>query len=58
MRFGAALMRRYFASQDAVKRFILWVAADNDNAIKKYEHYGYVADGLVDLVLANEMIHA
>ena len=56
MRFGSALMWQYFATQNAVRRFILWVAADNENAVQKYRHYGYAPDGLVDHVLANELI--
>ena len=54
-RFGAALMRHYFAAQSAVRRFILWVTADNTNAVLKYGHYGYAHDGLIDHVLVNEM---
>ncbi len=57
-RLGASLIRHYFATQNAVKRFILWVMATNENAVKKYQHYGYVADGLIDHVLANEQIRA
>ena len=57
-RFGAALMHHYFASQSGVRRFILWVASGNRNAVAKYEHYGYQADGLIDHVLANKMIPA
>lgn len=57
-RFGSALMQRYFATQPMVRRFVLWVLADNENAIQKYQHYGYAADGLVDLVLANKIIRA
>ena len=56
LRYGSALMRHYFAAQSAVRRFILWVIADNANAIKKYQHYGYTPDGLVDCVLANERV--
>jgi ribosomal protein S18 acetylase RimI-like enzyme len=55
-RFGSALMRHYFAAQSAVRRFILWVTADNEDAVLKYRHYGYNPDGLVDHVLVNEMI--
>ncbi len=55
-RFGSALIRHYFAAQSAVRRFILWVTADNENAVQKYRHYGYSPDGLVDHVLVNEMI--
>jgi ribosomal protein S18 acetylase RimI-like enzyme len=51
---GSALIRHYFSSQSAVRRFILWVTATNDNAIQKYRHYGYAPDGLVDYVLVNE----
>jgi hypothetical protein len=55
-RFGSALMRYYFASQSAVRRFILWVVANNENAVQKYRHYGYAPDGLVDHIFVNEMI--
>ena len=55
-RFGSALIRHYFATQQAVRRFILWVTAGNENALQKYQHYGYAPDGLVDHVLANPLI--
>jgi hypothetical protein len=55
-RLGAVLMRRYLESHSAVRRFTLWVVADNRNAIEKYRHYGYEPDGLVDHVLVNELI--
>ena len=58
LKFGSALMRQYFATQCAVKRFVLWVAADNVNAVQKYGHYGYKPDGLVDYVLANRMVRS
>ena len=57
-RLGAVLMRRYLESHSAVRRFTLWVVADNRNAIEKYRHYGYEPDGLVDHVLVNELIAA
>jgi GNAT superfamily N-acetyltransferase len=53
---GSALMRHYLGAPGGIRRFTLWVNAANQNAIQKYEHYGYAADGLVDHVLANEMI--
>lgn len=55
-RFGSGLMRRYFAEHPAVRRFLLWVIASNTNAIVRYEHYGFAPDGLVDIVLVNDMI--
>ena len=57
-RVGSVLMQFYFQTQSAVRRFTLWVDAHNENAIQKYRHYGYAPDGLVDHVLANEMITA
>jgi len=56
-RFGSTLMRHYFAAQSAVRRFILWVTADNENAVLKYRHYGYAPDGLMDHVLVNWLVH-
>lgn len=55
-RLGSALMHQYFAEHPTARRFLLWVLADNKNAICKYEHYGFAPDGLVDYVLANELI--
>jgi hypothetical protein len=57
-RLGAVLMRRYLESHSAVRRFTLWVVADNQNAVEKYRHYGYEPDGLVDHVLVNDLISA
>jgi ribosomal protein S18 acetylase RimI-like enzyme len=53
---GSLLMRHYFGTQSAVRRFTLWVNTVNENAITKYGHYGYAPDGLVDHVLANHII--
>jgi hypothetical protein len=52
--FGSRLIRHYFAIHTSVKRFSLWVRADNEDAIRRYRHYGYAADGLVDHVLARQ----
>jgi hypothetical protein len=57
-RLGSILMRHYLAAQSAVRRFILWVTADNDNAVSKYRHYGYAPDGLIDHVLVNRIVQA
>ena len=56
-RLGSVLIRHYFATHSAVRRFILWVTADNDNAVLKYRHYGYAPDGLIDHVLVNGIVH-
>lgn len=58
LKIGSALMQHYFKTQNAVRRFTLWVNTENENAIQKYKHYGYAPDGLIDCVLANKMIRA
>jgi ribosomal protein S18 acetylase RimI-like enzyme len=58
LKVGSALIQHYFKTQNSVRRFTLWVNSGNENAIQKYRHYGYAPDGLVDQVLANEMIVA
>ena len=55
-RVGSALMQHYFQAHGGVRRFTLWVNSGNENAIAKYLHYGYAPDGLVDRVLANNLI--
>ena len=56
LRVGSALMLHYLHTQSTVRRFTLWVNTGNDNAIRKYEHFGYKPDGLLDHVLANALI--
>jgi ribosomal protein S18 acetylase RimI-like enzyme len=50
-RVGTRLMHGYFARCSTARRFILWVLAANENAILRYEHYGFRPDGLQDRVL-------
>ncbi len=55
-RLGSVLMRHYLTLNSSVRRFLLWVAANNETAVQKYRHYGYAPDGLIDHVLVNQMI--
>jgi Acetyltransferase (GNAT) family len=55
-KFGSRVIRHYFAMHPAVKRFVLWVRADNENAVRRYAHFGYAPDGLVDCVMVNTLI--
>ncbi|MCE9583001.1 MAG: hypothetical protein K8T20_10945 [Planctomycetes bacterium] len=55
-RVFSALMRRYFEVHREAKRFLLWVAAGNANAVDKYRHYGFEPDGLLDEVLVNALV--
>jgi ribosomal protein S18 acetylase RimI-like enzyme len=55
---GGTLLRHYFAVHPTVRRFTLWVNAANENALRKYERFGYAGDGLADHVLINQKITA
>lgn len=48
---ASRLMRAFFERCGKVARTILWVKADNDNAIVRYNHLGFVAEDLVDEVV-------
>jgi len=48
-----ALSAAIFRHCAACRRFILWVIADNDDGIAKYEHYGYRRESLVDRIMIN-----
>jgi len=56
LKTGSALMRQYLKIHDSVRRFTLWVNASNENAIRKYRHFGYAPDGLTDYVLSSGLI--
>lgn len=48
---GAQLLKAALAIGKATKRQQLWVISDNDNAIKRYEHYGFRRENIQDYVL-------
>lgn len=48
---GAGLLRTSLFYGIESKRQIFWVIADNDNAIKRYEHYGFVRENMNDYVM-------
>lgn len=45
---GSALMNFYFKASEGTRRQFLWVFDDNENAIKRYRHYGFEFDGTRD----------
>ena len=49
---GGTLMRSMFAMGADTKRQYFWVKTDNENAIKRYRHYGFEFEQLKDTVLA------
>lgn len=50
-RIGSKLFRYALSESRRSIKQILWVADDNDNAIIKYEHYGFRKDNLYDFVM-------
>ena len=50
-KMGSALLRRFFYECRKTKRELFWVIASNENAIARYEHYGFKSEFLFDQVL-------
>lgn len=53
---GACLLKYYFFESKRTKRQIFWVIDSNINAIKRYRHYGFKAEEMVDYVMINKNI--
>ncbi len=48
---GGRLLKSMFAAGCGTKRQYFWVKTDNDNAIKRYQHYGFQFEPLKDVVM-------
>ena len=48
---GSRLLRRFFEEGKDTKRQIFWVIRNNENAIKRYRHYGFVEENMFDFVM-------
>ena len=48
---GSRLLRRYFEEGKDTKRQLFWVIRTNDNAIKRYKHYGFSEENMYDFVM-------
>lgn len=51
MGIGSVLYKKVMFDSKNIKRQMLWVVSDNENAIKRYEHYGFKLDRLIDNVM-------
>jgi GNAT superfamily N-acetyltransferase len=51
---GARLIKAFFRLSSGGKRIILWVVADNMDAIDKYQHYGFRPESLVDWIMIDK----
>jgi len=56
-KIGSALLNAYFENSNGTKRQLFWVIQTNDNAIKRYKHYGFVSENLYDFVVTNRNAH-
>ncbi len=48
---GSRLLRRFFEEGKDTKRQLLWVIYTNENAIKRYKHYGFAEENMYDFVM-------
>ncbi len=51
---GSRLLRRFFEEGKETKRQLFWVIRTNENAIKRYKHYGFQEENLYDYVMTNQ----
>lgn len=49
---GSSLMNTMFNKAQSTKRQYFWVLTDNENAIKRYLHYGFNFEPMKDVVMA------
>jgi len=48
---GSRLLRRFFEEGKDTKRQLFWVIRTNENAIKRYRHYGFAEENMYDYVI-------
>ena len=53
---GSGLLRTSLINGIYTKRQIFWVIADNENAIKRYEHYGFTRENMNDYVMIKRLL--
>ena len=47
-------MHAFLARCTTSRRVVLWVIADNVDAISKYGHYGFSEDGMIDNIMVSQ----
>ncbi len=50
-KIGSKLLKKFFCLNSECKKQIFWVLNDNDNAIKRYLHYGFKNENMIDIIL-------
>ena len=56
-KIGSILLSKFFSDSKGTKRQLFWVIQSNDNAIKRYKHYGFELENLYDSVMTNKNMH-
>ncbi len=54
-KIGSILLNRFFHEGRSTRRQLFWVMTNNDNAIKRYRHYGFAEENLFDYVMSNNI---
>lgn len=52
-KIGSRLLHRFFEEGKNTKRQLLWVIQSNENAVKRYHHYGFKEENMFDHVMIN-----
>jgi len=55
-KIGSLLIQEFFKRCSGTKRQLFWVIQSNENAIKRYIHYGFLPENLVDNIYTNTNI--
>lgn len=55
-KIGSVLIREFFKRCSGTKRQLFWVIQSNENAMKRYIHYGFLPENLVDNIYTNNNI--
>lgn len=53
---GGRLLKAMFAAGRDTKRQYFWVKTDNDNAVKRYQHYGFQFEPMKDVVMGADYL--
>jgi hypothetical protein len=55
-RVGSKLINAFFFETQSSLRHLFWVNDTNGNAIKRYQHYGFLTEDFIDMILINRQI--
>lgn len=55
-KIGSKLFNFFESKGKDTNRHIFWVIKSNENAIKRYKHYGFVEEKMYNFILSNKMI--